>query len=116
MASFRKHRWSTSRTWSNSCMISPRNMSPRARSTGSEKINSRTGAWGERFMASPKQGVLLLAHGSPDSPQEVPEFLRFVTAGRGLPASVIEEIQHRYSLIGHSPLTRITLQQAEGAA
>ncbi|MBZ5630603.1 MAG: ferrochelatase, partial [Acidobacteriia bacterium] len=53
----------------------------------------------------------LLAHGSPDSPDEVPEFLRNI-AGRPLPANVVEEVQHRYSLIGHSPLTEITLQQA----
>lgn len=65
---------------------------------------------------SPKQGVLLLAHGSPDSPAEVPEFLRNITAGRPLPPQVVEEVRHRYSLIGHSPLTEITLKQAEGAA
>ena len=58
-----------------------------------------------------KSAVLLLAHGSPDSPDEVPEFLRNI-AGRPLPANVVEEVQHRYSLIGHSPLTEITLQQA----
>ncbi len=63
-----------------------------------------------------KQGVLLLAHGSPDSPAEVPEFLRNITGGRPLPPQVVEEVQHRYSLIGHSPLTEITLKQAEGAA
>lgn len=63
-----------------------------------------------------KQGVLLLAHGSPDSPAEVPEFLRNITGGRPLPPQVVEEVQHRYGLIGHSPLTEITLKQAEGAA
>jgi len=34
-----------------------------------------------------------------------------VVSGRPLPQAVIEEIQHRYSLIGHSPLTEITLEQ-----
>ena len=63
-----------------------------------------------------KQGVLLLAHGSPDSPAEVPEFLLNITGGRPLPPPVVQEVQHRYSLIGHSPLTEITLKQAEGAA
>jgi protoporphyrin/coproporphyrin ferrochelatase len=58
--------------------------------------------------------VLLLAHGSPDRVEEIPEFLRYVTGGRGLPDSVVKEVQHRYSLIGHSPLTEITLQQAAG--
>lgn len=63
-----------------------------------------------------KQALLLLAHGSPDSPADVPEFLRNITGGRPLPPPVVEEVQHRYGLIGHSPLTEITLKQAEGAA
>ena len=62
-----------------------------------------------------KQAVLLLAHGSPDSPADVPEFLRNITGGRALPP-VVTEVQHRYSLIGRSPLTEMTLKQAEGTA
>ena len=61
----------------------------------------------------PSTGVLLLAHGSPDTPDEVPDFLRNI-AGRDLPPHVVEEVKHRYRLIGHSPLTEITLQQAAG--
>lgn len=57
--------------------------------------------------------VLLLAHGSPDSPEQVPEFLLKVTGGRPLPPDVITEVKHRYAAIGSSPLTKITLQQAE---
>lgn len=57
--------------------------------------------------------VLLLAHGSPDSVEEVPEFLLRVTGGRPLPPPVIEEVKHRYSLIGRSPLTEMTLGQGE---
>lgn len=53
---------------------------------------------------SAKTAVLLLAHGSPDNPEQVPEFLNYVTAGRPLPAAVLEEIRHRYSLIKSSPL------------
>ena len=67
-------------------------------------------------MSAPKQAVLLLAHGSPDTPEEVPEFLRNITGGRLLPDSIVAEVKHRYALIGHSPLTEITLKQAEGAA
>jgi len=55
--------------------------------------------------------VLLLAHGTPDSLDEIPEYLRNITGGRPLPDSVIEEIRHRYSLIGPSPLTALTLEQ-----
>jgi ferrochelatase len=60
----------------------------------------------------PKQAVLLLAHGTPESAEQVPEYLRNVVGGRPLPAAVVEEIQHRYALIGHSPLTEITIEQA----
>lgn len=61
----------------------------------------------------PKTGVLLLAHGSPDSVEEIPEFLRQVTGGRPLPPEVVKEVQHRYGLIGRSPLTELTLKQGE---
>lgn len=56
--------------------------------------------------------VLLLAHGTPDRVEEIPEYLRNVTSGRPIPDSVLEEVKHRYSLIGGSPLTAITLRQA----
>jgi ferrochelatase len=56
--------------------------------------------------------VLLLAHGTPDTVEEVPEFLLNVTGGRPLPPQVVEEIKHRYSLIGRSPLTEYTMKQA----
>jgi len=62
---------------------------------------------------STKPAVLLLAHGSPDSVDEVPEFLRNVTNGRPVPVQVIEEVKHRYSSIGGSPLTALTLKQGE---
>jgi ferrochelatase len=59
----------------------------------------------------PKQAVLLLAHGTPETVEQIPEYLRNVTSGRPLPEEVIEEIQRRYALIGHSPLTEITIEQ-----
>jgi ferrochelatase len=59
-----------------------------------------------------KQAVLLLAHGTPETVEQIPEYLRNVVSGRPLPQAVIEEIQHRYSLIGKSPLTEITMEQA----
>jgi ferrochelatase len=58
-----------------------------------------------------KQAVLLLAHGTPETVEQIPEYLRNVVSGRPLPQAVVEEIQHRYALIGRSPLTEITLQQ-----
>jgi protoporphyrin/coproporphyrin ferrochelatase len=66
------------------------------------------------FGAAPgKTAVLLLAHGSPESPDQVREFLQSVTGGRALPPQVVEEIRHRYSLIGFSPLACWTLLQAD---
>jgi len=57
--------------------------------------------------------VLLLAHGSPESPDDVPEFMKHITGGRPVPDAVLEEVRHRYALVGKSPLTDITLAQAE---
>jgi len=60
-----------------------------------------------------KTAVLLLAHGSPDSVEEVPDFLLRVTGGRPLPPPIVDEVKHRYGLIGRSPLTELTLKQGE---
>ena len=60
---------------------------------------------------SERTAVLLLAHGTPDALDEIPEYLRNITGGRALPENVVEEIRHRYALIGASPLTSITLEQ-----
>ena len=64
-------------------------------------------------LAPQRQAVLLLAHGTPESLDQIPEYLRNVTGGRSMPESVVEEIRHRYSLIGSSPLTELTLQQGQ---
>lgn len=62
-------------------------------------------------MADHKLAVLLLAHGTPDELAEIPEYLSNVTGGRPMPQHVIDEISHRYGLIGKSPLTGLTLEQ-----
>ena len=59
-----------------------------------------------------RTAILLLAHGTPDALNEIPEYLLNVTSGRPLPQTAIDEITHRYSLIGKSPLTDITMAQA----
>ena len=64
-------------------------------------------------MASKKPAVLLLAHGSPDGLEDIPEFLSWVTRGRTVPLETIEEVKHRYSIIGHSPLTHWTMRQRD---
>ncbi len=62
---------------------------------------------------STQTAVLLLAHGTADSVDDIPEFMRHVTGGRPVSQTVIEEVQHRYSLIGHSPMNEITARQGE---
>jgi ferrochelatase len=61
--------------------------------------------------APQRQAVLLLAHGTPESLDQIPEYLSNVTGGRPMPESVVAEIRHRYGLIGSSPLTKITQEQ-----
>jgi ferrochelatase len=59
----------------------------------------------------PERAILLLAHGTPETIEQIPEYLRNVVSGRPMPQHVVEEIQHRYSLIGRSPLTDLTREQ-----
>jgi ferrochelatase len=63
-------------------------------------------------MADQKFAVLLLAHGTPETVDEIPEYLKNVVSGRAMPQHVVEEIQSRYAQIGKSPLTEWTLKQA----
>ncbi len=63
-----------------------------------------------------KTAVLLIAHGSPERVEDIPAFLQNISRGRPMPETVVREVQHRYSLIGSSPLTQITSQQAENVA
>ncbi|HVO63021.1 MAG TPA: ferrochelatase [Terriglobales bacterium] len=63
-----------------------------------------------------KSAVLLLAHGSPESAEDIPEYLKCVTSGRPLPPQVVEEIGHRYKLVGFSPLTCWTMKQRDQLA
>ena len=58
-------------------------------------------------------GVLLMAHGTPSSLDEMPEYLRLVRGGRPPSEVLIAEMRHNYQAIGgRSPLTAITLDQA----
>ena len=58
-------------------------------------------------------GVLLMAHGTPASTSEMPEYLTLVRGGRPPSAELVEEMRHNYEAIGgRSPLTEITMAQA----
>jgi len=59
-------------------------------------------------------GVLLMAHGTPSSIDEMPEYLRLVRGGRAPSEELIHEMRENYAAIGgRSPLTDITRAQAE---
>lgn len=64
-------------------------------------------------MSIAKPAILLLAHGTPDSSADIPEFLNRVTGGRPVSAALMQEITYRYVRCGKSPLTEITMQQAK---
>jgi protoporphyrin/coproporphyrin ferrochelatase len=63
--------------------------------------------------APEKTAVLLLAHGTPETLDDIPAYLSNVVSGRPMPDYVVQEIRHRYSLIGKSPLTELTIQQGQ---
>jgi protoporphyrin/coproporphyrin ferrochelatase len=58
-------------------------------------------------------GVLLMAHGTPSSMDEMPEYLRLVRGGRPASDELVAEMRHNYEAIGgRSPLTDLTQAQA----
>ena len=58
-------------------------------------------------------GVLLLAHGGPDSLDDIEPFLSNIRGGRPTPPKLLEEVRERYRIIGgKSPLLEISRMQA----
>jgi protoporphyrin/coproporphyrin ferrochelatase len=56
--------------------------------------------------------VILMAHGTPSSLDEMPAYLERVRGGRPASAELVAEMRHNYAAIGgRSPLTDITLRQ-----
>lgn len=63
---------------------------------------------------TPLIGILLLAHGGPNSLEDIEPFLSNIRSGRPLPPHVLEEIRDRYQQIGgRSPLLELSLRQAK---
>ena len=63
------------------------------------------------------RGVLLLAHGVPDSLDDIEPFLSNIRGGRPTPPKLVEEVRERYRLIGgKSTLLDISRSQAEALA
>jgi ferrochelatase len=58
--------------------------------------------------------ILLMAHGTPESLDELPEYLALVRGGRPASDGLLAEMRHNYSAIGgRSPLTEITIRQRD---
>src|SRR5262249_2604396 len=76
--------------------------------------NAPTGAPAKSRTAT---GILLMAHGTPASLDEMPEYLTLVRGGRAPSAELVAEMRHNYEAIGgRSPLTEITEAQARALA
>lgn len=55
------------------------------------------------------RGVLLLAYGTPERPEDVADYLRHIRGGRVPSAAAVEELQERYERVGgRTPLLDIT--------
>ena len=59
-----------------------------------------------------KKAILILAYGSPVDIDKMAWYLSDIRGGRPMSDEFIQEFQHRYSLIGGSPLSRLTYEQA----
>jgi len=60
-----------------------------------------------------RSAVLLMAHGTPSTLEEMPEYLRLVRGGRPASDELVAEMRHNYEAIGgRSPLADITNAQA----
>src|SRR5207253_3969245 len=80
--------------------------------TGRERPRGR-GARARGHGAGMK-AAFLLAHGTPDSLDEMPEYLTRVRGGRPPTPELVLEMRRNYAAIGgRSPLTDITRAQAE---
>src|SRR5204863_202539 len=88
---------------------------PRPRHPARDAGRQREGRGGAR--AREDRGgvtaVLLLAHGTPESLDEMPAYLARVRGGRPPSPELVAEMRHNYAAIGgRSPLTDITRAQA----
>lgn len=57
-------------------------------------------------------GILLVAHGTVEDLADLPAFLTRIRRGRPAPPGLLEDLRHRYEVIGGSPLLELTRAQA----
>ncbi len=62
-----------------------------------------------------KRGILVLAYGGPNKPEDIEPFYTDIRRGRPPSKELLDELTERYAMIGgSSPLLRITTDQANG--
>lgn len=66
--------------------------------------------------ARARDGVLLVAHGTVASTDDLPAFLAEIRRGKPAPDGLCEELRRRYDMIGGSPLLALTGAQASALA
>jgi ferrochelatase len=64
----------------------------------------------------PRDGVLLIAHGTIEDLDDLGAFLARIRGGRPAPPGFVEELRGRYEAIGGSPLLSVTNAQADALA
>jgi protoporphyrin/coproporphyrin ferrochelatase len=68
-------------------------------------------------VSQPFDAVLVIAFGGPQAPSDVRPFLENVLRGRRVAPGRVEEVVHHYERVGgRSPLTELTMKQADGLA
>ena len=66
-------------------------------------------------MPQPFDAVLMIAFGGPQAPPDIRPFLANVLRGRRVAPGRVEEVAHHYEVVGgRSPITELTVSQAEG--
>ena len=64
--------------------------------------------------SGPRTGIFLMAHGAPESTDDIPEYLKKIRGGKKSEPETIEIIRDRYTQIGgKSPLREITAELAD---
>ncbi|MFB6355579.1 MAG: ferrochelatase, partial [bacterium] len=61
-------------------------------------------------------GLLIMTYGSPETLDDVEEYLTNIRRGNPPPDELLEDFKQRYEAIGGSPLNEITMEQAEATA
>lgn len=66
-------------------------------------------------MTAAPTGVLLMAYGTPETPDQVEPYFRHIRGGRAPSPEAVARLRHRYELVGgRTPLLDITSQAARG--